>query len=81
MKGIFLKESLKLIINIILVVGAAMMIIESMAGQRDEQTIVSEEKKSIQQKIPYWQRFMRISALILKKWIYDGPDGVLVEMI
>ena len=45
MKGIFLKESLKLIINIILVVGAAMMIIEAIAGQRDEQTMASEEKK------------------------------------
>ena len=32
MKGIFLKESLKLIINIILMVGAAIMIIESIAG-------------------------------------------------
>lgn len=32
MKGIFFKESLKLIINIILVVGVAMMIIESIAG-------------------------------------------------
>lgn len=45
MKGIFLKESLKLIINIILMVGAAIMIIESIAGQRDEQTMASEEKK------------------------------------